>query len=417
MTPWDASNILERLLGLARHVPEKTRNIFLKEIDTLQNEIAALNRRAAEHLHTCRVLEDETILLRSRAAKLAQTRRRLLEHLRRDTASFRKFREATKLSRGMRSLSELPALLPGLEHTLGIAEIGLILNSEDFADYLPKDIVSMPGHNLTRQILALLPSPSGRPFLGATRSMPDHSLLLDPSHPEHTRLLGGSCFACGLRDKFQRDRIIGAVAFFDPDPGRYTPDKATDFLEHFCDILSSDLINVRDHEKLDRERTIDELTGAPNRAYLTRHAPRMLEFSGRKGFPVCALFIDLDRFKAINDTLGHEAGDRVLAAVATSLKNVMRRYDIFARLGGDEFVAVLPDTDLPEAETLSERIGQTVAALNVAETTGVDTPLTVSASVGIARLMPGENLDDLIRRADADMYAEKRGDNPPKSPS
>jgi diguanylate cyclase (GGDEF)-like protein len=143
----------------------------------------------------------------------------------------------------------------------------------------------------------------------------------------------------------------------------------------------------------------------------------MLEFSGRKGFPVCALFIDLDRFKAINDTLGHEAGDRVLAAVATRLKNVMRRYDIFARLGGDEFVAVLPDTDLPEAETLSERIRQTVAELDMAETTGFNTPLTMSASVGIARLMPGENLDDLIRRADADMYADKRGDNSPESPA
>ncbi|MFZ5812731.1 MAG: diguanylate cyclase domain-containing protein [Thermodesulfobacteriota bacterium] len=417
MNTRDASNILERLLGLARHVPQKTRNIFFQEIGVLQNEIAALNRRAAEHLHACRVLEDETILLRSRAAKLAQTRRRLLEHLRRDTASFRKFREAIKLSRGMRSLSELPALLPGLERTLDIAEVGLILCSEEFADYLPKDITVMDGHNLTQQIMALLPSPSGRPFLGATRSMPDPSLLLDPAHPDHTRLLDGSCFACGLRDKFQRDRTIGAVAFFDPDPGRYTPDKATDFLEHFCEIMSSDLINVRDHERLDRERTIDELTGAPNRAYLTRHAPRMLEFSGRKGFPVCALFIDLDRFKAINDTLGHEAGDRVLAAVATSLRNVMRRYDIFARLGGDEFVAVLPDTDLPEAETLSERVRQTVADLDVARTTGLDTPLAMSASVGIARLMPGENLDDLIRRADADMYADKRGDISPKSPA
>ncbi len=417
MTHRDASNLLDRLLGLARHVPEKARNIFFQEIEALQNEIAALNRRAAENLHACRVLEDETILLRSRAAKLAQTRRRLLDHLRRDTASFRKFREAIKISRGMRSLCELPALLPCLERTLDIAEIGLILCSEEFADYLPTGIASLPGSDLSRQILELLPPPSGRPFLGAARSMPDPCLLLDPTHPDHTRLLGGSCFACGLRDKFQRDRIIGAVAFFDPDPGRYTPDKATDFLEHFCEILSSDLVNVRDHEKLDRERTIDELTGTPNRAYLIRHAPRMLEFSGRKGFPVCALFIDLDRFKAINDTLGHEAGDRVLAAVATSLKNVMRRYDIFARLGGDEFIAVLPDTDLPEAEILSERIRLTVAELDVAKTTGLDTPLTVSASVGIARLTPGENLDDLIRRADADMYAEKRGDNPPKSPA
>jgi uncharacterized protein YigA (DUF484 family) len=269
MNTRDASNLVERLLGLARHVPQKARNIFLKEIEVLQNEIAALNRRAAEHLHACRVLEDETLLLRSRAAKLAQTRRRLLEHLRRDTASFRKFREAIKISRGMRSLSELPALIPSLKNTLGVAEIGLVLCAEEFAEYLPRGITSLPGRDLSRQIPKLLPPPSGRPFLGAARSMPDPSLLLDPAHPDHIRLLGGSCFVCGLRDKFQRDRIIGAVAFFDPDPGRYTPDKATDFLEHFCEILSSDLVNVRDHEKLDREedhRRVDRgpQPGVPN---------------------------------------------------------------------------------------------------------------------------------------------------------
>ncbi|QLA16971.1 GGDEF domain-containing protein [Desulfolutivibrio sulfoxidireducens] len=413
----DVFDLDERLARLARHAPERGRGVFLQEIEAIRGGLAVLSRHAAEHLHACRILEDEAVLLRARVDKLADTRRRLLEHLRRDTASFRKFREAIKISRGMRSLSELPVILPRIKDVLDLADIGLVLCAEEFADFLPGEITPVPGRDLARQALALCPNTPARPFLGPSRSMPDPSFLLDRAQAGHGQLLGGSCFACGLRDKFHRDRVIGAVAFFDPDPGRYTPDKATDFLEHFCEILASDLINVRDHEKLDREKVLDELTGAPNRAYLTRHAPRMLEFSGRKGFPVCALFIDLDRFKAINDTLGHEAGDRVLTAVSARLKDAMRRYDIFARLGGDEFVAILPDTDLPEAAALADRIRRAVAGLDVARATGTPTPLTVSASVGIARHQPGEGLDDLIRRADADMYTVKRGEISPESPA
>jgi diguanylate cyclase (GGDEF)-like protein len=400
-----------RLAELLRLVPRKHHDAALRELDALRAEMAAV------HAHDRRILADEAALLRAQVEKLADTRRKLLEHNRRDAASFRKFHQAITHSRGMHSLADLPGLLPRLKETLGVGEIGLVLCAEDFAGFLPQAASAVPRDVLVRETARLCPGGPPRPFLGLTRRLPRPEFFLPRDTPATDALSGGSCFACGLKDKFRRDRLVGAVAFFDPEPGRYTPDKATDFLEHFCEILASDLINVRDHEKLDREKVIDELTGAPNRAYLTRHAPRMLEFSGRKGFPVCALFIDLDKFKAINDTLGHEAGDRVLVAVAARLRESMRRYDLFARLGGDEFVAILPDTDLAEAAGMAGRVGQAVADIDVARVTGLDTPLGVSASVGLARLEPGEGLDDLIRRADADMYAIKRGDILPDTPA
>lgn len=405
-TPPDAS-----LAELLRLTPRKHHEAVLREIEALR---AALS---AAHAHDRRILADEAALLRARVEKLAETRRKLLEHNRRDAASFRKFRQAIKHSRDMHTLAKLPGLLPRLEETLGVAEIGLILSAEDFAEFLPEAVPPVPREVLARETARLCPGDPPRPFLGLTRRMPLPEFFLPRDAGARHALMDGSCFVCGLRDKFRRDRIMGAVAFFDPDPGRYTPDKATDFLEHFCEILASDLTNVRDHEKLDREKVIDELTGAPNRAYLTRHAPRMLEFSGRKGFPVCALFIDLDKFKAINDTLGHAAGDRVLVAVAARLRESMRRYDLFARLGGDEFVAVLPDTGPAEAAEMAARITRAVAGVDVPAVTGLDTPLRVSASVGLARLEAGESLDALIRRADADMYAVKRAPLSPQTPA
>jgi len=395
------------LAEILRLAPAKHHEAVRREIDALRAAVAA------EYAHDRRLLTDEAALLRARVEKLADTRRKLLEHNRRDAASFRKFRQAIKHSRSMHSLARLPELLPRLKETLGVAEIGLILCAEDFADFLPEAIAPVPRELLVRETARLCPEVPPRPFLGLTRRIPLPDFFLPRDTAATDALLSGSCFVCGLKDKFRRDQLVGAVAFFDPDPGRYTPDKATDFLEHFCEILASDLINVRDHEKLDREKVIDELTGAPNRAYLTRHAPRMLEFSCRKGFPVCALFIDLDKFKAINDTLGHAAGDRVLVAVASRIRESMRRYDLFARLGGDEFVAILPDTDLTEAAELAARIGRAVVDIDVAGLTGLETPLRVSASVGLARLESGESLDALIRRADADMYAIKRGNGSP----
>jgi len=403
-----------RLAELLRHVPQTHHAAVLRGIETLCTE------QTAGLAHDRRVLEDEAALLRTKVAKLAETRRRLLEHNRRDAASFRKFRQAIKHSRTMHSLEHLPALLPQLKEALGVSEIGLVLSSEDFAEFLPDPFPcgrAVPAATLEHEICRLCQATPPRPFLGLTRRMPRLEFFLPQETAAANALLDGSCFVCGLKDKFRRDRLAGAVAFFDPAPGRYTPDKATDYLEHFCEILAADLINVRDHEKLDREKVIDELTGAPNRAYLTRHAPRMLEFSGRKGFPVCALFIDLDKFKSINDTLGHAAGDLVLMAVAARLKESMRRYDIFARLGGDEFVAILPDTDMAEAADMAARIARAVADLDVARAAGLDTRLGLSASVGLARLEPGDDLDTLIRRADADMYAVKRGDTSPDSPA
>jgi len=163
----------------------------------------------------------------------------------------------------------------------------------------------------------------------------------------------------------------------------------------------------RRQEELAFMATHDSLTGLPNRTLILDRVEQMLVRSRRNRTPVAALFIDLDNFKSINDTLGHDAGDELLRAVAARLDGVVRATDALGRLGGDEFVVIAEDLSLaagPElvAERLLEALKQ---PFTLGEGDGATT-LMVTASVGIA---VGERTSagDLLRDADIAMYRAK----------
>ncbi|MDQ0474989.1 putative bifunctional diguanylate cyclase/phosphodiesterase [Labrys wisconsinensis] len=145
----------------------------------------------------------------------------------------------------------------------------------------------------------------------------------------------------------------------------------------------------------------DAVTGLPNRASLSRHLQEMLA-TGRR---VCLLSIDLDRFKPINDSLGHRAGDVVLGEVAHRLRKLVHEHDLAARLGGDEFAAALLDRTDDEVERFCQRLQRDLAAPIVHE--GCE--LSVGASIGIA-LSPGDarSAEELLRVADLALYQAKR---------
>lgn len=148
----------------------------------------------------------------------------------------------------------------------------------------------------------------------------------------------------------------------------------------------------------------DPLTGLANRNLLMEILDFQINFAKRSESSVALLYIDLDGFKAINDTLGHQAGDQVLAAMARRMKLMVRASDCAARLGGDEFVIALSDTDAHGAETLAKRL---IAELSLpVETAGG--PASVQASIGIA-LYPysAATSNDLILSADEAMYRSK----------
>jgi diguanylate cyclase (GGDEF)-like protein len=162
----------------------------------------------------------------------------------------------------------------------------------------------------------------------------------------------------------------------------------------------------RADEQLAFLATHDALTGLPNRTLILDRVEQMLARSRRSQAPVAALFIDLDNFKAINDTLGHGVGDELLCAVAARLDGVVRAADALGRLGGDEFVVISEDLSIGAGpELIAERL---LDALDQPFKLGAgnETRVTVTASIGIAVSEKAEAAD-LLRDADIAMYRAK----------
>jgi diguanylate cyclase (GGDEF)-like protein len=149
----------------------------------------------------------------------------------------------------------------------------------------------------------------------------------------------------------------------------------------------------------------DPLTGLPNRAMLSDRCKQALATAHRKQQSLALLFLDLDHFKNINDSLGHLVGDQLLIAFADRLQSEVREQDTVSRLGGDEFVLILPDTDAKGAAHMAEKVLKSSSqALQLAQH-----ELTVSPSIGISMFpADGADLNDLSRCADAAMYRAKQ---------
>ncbi|NDY95426.1 diguanylate cyclase [Wenzhouxiangella limi] len=151
----------------------------------------------------------------------------------------------------------------------------------------------------------------------------------------------------------------------------------------------------------------DELTGLFNRRGIAQIARHQLAQAHRAGLPCCFAIADLDRFKRVNDTWGHEVGDRVLKHVAECLRTAIRSGDWVGRWGGEEFLLVLPQTPLEEAREALERVRQAVADA-VLEVDGAELAMTIS--IGVAAAGPVDLApDSVIVRADASLYAAKQG--------
>ena len=174
--------------------------------------------------------------------------------------------------------------------------------------------------------------------------------------------------------------------------------------EHYVAVFS-DITQIRDSQrKAEYLATHDTLTGLPNRALFQDQLRHALAVARREHGRVALLFIDLDNFKTINDTLGHDIGDEVLKQAANRLREIVRDIDTVARLGGDEFTALLADCDAEGADRVARRIVDDLSASF--EVAG--RKLFVSASIGIA-FYPEDGTDsaELVKKADSAMYRAK----------
>ncbi|MFC3606635.1 putative bifunctional diguanylate cyclase/phosphodiesterase [Stutzerimonas tarimensis] len=172
-------------------------------------------------------------------------------------------------------------------------------------------------------------------------------------------------------------------------------------------VIALDMSDVRNlHAQLEAQAITDSLTGLLNRRGFHQALESALSRVDRNGKRMAILYIDLDGFKRINDSLGHEAGDAILCKVARLLETCMRSYDVLARMGGDEFTALLDSLDHPEdAARVAEKLIELISVRHSVDGTEV----TLGASIGIASFPGcGERVEDLLRAADMAMYEAKR---------
>jgi len=147
----------------------------------------------------------------------------------------------------------------------------------------------------------------------------------------------------------------------------------------------------------------DHLTGILNRRAFDKALKREISFALRHKLPLSLVMADIDYFKKINDTYGHEVGDYVLKVYTKTLKRSLRQEDILGRFGGEEFVFLLPNTDIEKASQAAERIRHKIEKLKIKSING-----SITASFGITGLLSTDNEKSFIKRADDALYEAKR---------
>src|SRR5207302_9224346 len=156
------------------------------------------------------------------------------------------------------------------------------------------------------------------------------------------------------------------------------------------------------------ETLTDPLTTLGNRKYFDRAIAAAVQSASACSEPLSLLMLDIDHFKSFNDNYGHLTGDQVLRLVAMSLKQTIKGHDLTARYGGEEFAVVLPNTALRQALTVADHIRRAVMAKELKKKSTGEILGRVTISVGVSMLQASEDVDALIDRADACLYAAKR---------
>jgi diguanylate cyclase (GGDEF)-like protein len=193
---------------------------------------------------------------------------------------------------------------------------------------------------------------------------------------------------------------VGVLKVLSPEVAVFD-EHDVELLDAMGDFIATSIRHAQDYAEQEERALKDGLTGLANRRLLLDRLAVGLARATRSGEPVTVLFLDLDGFKAVNDQLGHDAGDQVLRSVARALVAAVRPADTVARLGGDEFVVVCEGVQHRHLAELVERLRWSAA-------TAWPGHLPVTASVGVARSARDETAEGVLARADHSMYEVKR---------
>ena len=219
------------------------------------------------------------------------------------------------------------------------------------------------------------------------------------------------CQSMILLPLMRQGELIGSLNMSSCMSERFTADRSTDFLERLAAVFAICLENSLNHERLKLVGLTDPLTGVYNRRYFETRCHEEVAGARRHRLPLACMFLDIDKFKRINDTLGHLAGDEVLRIVASLIKSQLRNNDVIARYGGEEFVVLLPQTTLPQACEIAERVRFVMAAQPLRPLPGQSLEVTISIGVAVTQEeLAGDDrgiANSLLEVADQALYQAK----------
>jgi diguanylate cyclase (GGDEF)-like protein len=201
-------------------------------------------------------------------------------------------------------------------------------------------------------------------------------------------------------------RVIGVVSLT-------TRDENHSFTQHELELvvlLSAHISMALENNRLYEISVMDGLTNVYNRRYLEQRLSEEVAYSRRYGKPLTVCLLDIDFFKRLNDTYGHQAGDHVLKRVSAQLSQALREYDVVARYGGEEFAIILPTTPKGKGASIAERLR---AGIEESDFTFKDKEIRATISCGVSCFPEdGDTAEALIASADKALYAAKaRGRN------
>jgi diguanylate cyclase (GGDEF)-like protein len=283
-----------------------------------------------------------------------------------------------------------------LERILAPRTTAVVLNSNNSADRLE----------------AAVPLPAGSPLAQTLRGAAPRSCLAVRSGRKHregsSRLALLSCAVCAPCPGASScvplvvgGKVIGSVLVSRPTPFDEADEQR---IRESVSQAAPVLANLRNLAVAEIRAATDGLTGLPNKRAVTDTLKRMFAQASTERSALALLMLDLDHFKQVNDQRGHAVGDQVLANVGTVMKGAMRSSDFAGRNGGEEFAILLPDTEIPVALRIAERVRAAIAEMSLP---GID--VTVTVSVGVAGYPEHASTPDrLARLADAALYLAKR---------
>ena len=347
--------------------------------------------------------------LQSENSFLRQQLEALLHEARQNEDKMRRFDQLQRQLIGADSLLELiPLLLSEYKLAFGVEFVALALLDREYE--VTRILENGPGGDAACSGLTLLQSSAPlealycglrAPSLGAFDSQ-QHQALFDAPP--------GAIASVALLPLMRHGELIGSIHFGSANPDRYVSGCGTDFLERLAEIIAICLENTLSQERLKLVGLTDALTGVQNRRYFEHRCLVEISQARRYRHALACMFLDVDRFKLINDTYGHQTGDEALKSVASVIQSQLRVGDTIARYGGEEFVVLLPQAGLHHARQIAERIRGCIEAEDLQAHSGH--PIRLTISIGLSMLADadvehGQLAERMVAAADKALYQAK----------